>query len=186
MNEQDEKLLELYLKDVRKKRIFFLTIVMFLITSILLYGFYAKYKQSSNNIDNSIKEDNENNIINENITDEETMSNIENITTEENKEKVEEATKDNANTISKEENTKQETKDNPKENPQTTTASNENKEKNTKEKPANRDFLFTDGYTMENVIQAAQDYLKASGHAGECIPIKDDEGIYLGMRVTFY
>ena len=79
-----------------------------------------------------------------------------------------------------------ETKDNPKENPQTTTASNENKEKNTKEKPANRDFLFTDGYTMENVIQAAQDYLKASGHAGECIPIKDDEGIYLGMRVTFY
>ena len=40
-------------------------------------------------------------------------------------------------------------------------------------KPANKDFLFTDGYTMENVTQAAQDYLKSSGHAGECTPIKD-------------
>ena len=39
---------------------------------------------------------------------------------------------------------------------------------------------------MENVTQAAQDYLKLSGQAGECIPIKDNEGIYLGMRVIFY
>lgn len=186
MNEQDEKLLELYLKDVRKKRIIFLIIAIFLIISIFFYGFYAKFKQSSNDIDNFIQKDDENNIINENNTDEETTSNIENITIKENTEQVEEATKDTANIISKEENTKQETKDNPKENPHTTTATNENKEKNTKEKPANRDFLFTDGYTMENVIQEAQDYLKASGHAGECIPIKDDEGIYLGMRVTFY
>ncbi len=53
-------------------------------------------------------------------------------------------------------------------------------------KPANKDFLFADGYTMENVTQVAQDYLKSSGHAGECTPIKDNEGIYLGMRVVFY
>ena len=53
-------------------------------------------------------------------------------------------------------------------------------------KPANKDFLFTDGYTMENVTQAAQNYLTSSGYAGECNPIKDNEGVYLGMRVTFY
>lgn len=67
--------------------------------------------------------------------------------------------------------------------------SNENKEEKAKQvssKPVNKDFLFTDGYTMENVTQAAQDYLTTSGHAGECTPIKDNEGIYLGMRVTFY
>lgn len=151
-----------------------------------MYGFYAKYKQFSYNIDNLIQEDDENNIINENSTDEETTSKVENIITEENKEKVEEATKDNTNIVAKEENTKQETKENHKENTQTTTASNENKEKNTKEKPTNKDFLFTDGYTMDNVTQAAQDYLKSYDFSGECIPIKDNEGVYLGMRVTFY
>ena len=62
----------------------------------------------------------------------------------------------------------------------------ETKTEQVSSKPANKDFLFTDGYTMENVTQAAQDYLKSSGHAGECIPIKDNEGIYLGMRVIFY
>ena len=49
--------------------------------------------------------------------------------------------------------------------------SNENKEEKAKQvssKPVNKDFLFTDGYTMENVTQAAQDYLTTSGHAGEC------------------
>lgn len=94
--------------------------------------------------------------------------------------------KDNTNIVAKEENTKQETKENTKENTQTTTASNENKEKNTKEKPTNKDFLFTDGYTMDNVTQAAQDYLNSYDFSGECIPIKDNEGVYLGMRVTFY
>lgn len=53
-------------------------------------------------------------------------------------------------------------------------------------KPNNKDFLFTEGYTMENVAQAAQDYLSSSGYAGECTPIKDSDGVYLGMRVTFY
>lgn len=186
MNEQDKKLLELYLKDARKKKIFFLIIAIFLIISISFYGFYAKYNQSSNDIDNFIQKDDENNIINENNTDEETTSNIENITIKENTEQVEEATKDNTNIVAKEENTKQEIKENPKENTQTTTASNENKEKNTKKKPAKKDFLFTNGYTMDNVTQAAQEYLKSYDFSGECVPIKDNEGVYLGMRVTFY
>lgn len=53
-------------------------------------------------------------------------------------------------------------------------------------KPPNKDFLFEDGYTMENVTGVAQDYLKSSGYAGECIPLKDNEGVYIGMRVIFY
>lgn len=64
--------------------------------------------------------------------------------------------------------------------------SNENKEKSTNVKPSNKDFLFTDGYTMENVTQAAQEYLKSFNASGECIPIKDNDGVYLGMRVIFY
>ncbi len=62
----------------------------------------------------------------------------------------------------------------------------EEKPQQVSSKPNNKDFLFTDGYTMENVTQAAQEYLSSSGYAGECTPIKDNEGIYLGMRVTFY
>ncbi len=185
MNELDEKLLELYLKDVRKKKIFFLIIAIFLIISIFFYGFYAKYKQSLNDIDNFIQEDDGKNIINENGTDEKTTSNIENITVEENTEKVDEVSRENTNTVAKEENRNQETQDKTKTNTQTT-ASSENKNQNTEEKTANKDFLFTDGYTMDNVTQAAQDYLKSSGYAGECIPIKDEEGIYLGMRVIFH
>ena len=113
----------------------------------------------------------ENTIIQENITNEieETKENI-NISAKEEK--------------TKEEKTKQETKEESKKDIQTNL--NKDNNKNTKEKPANKDFLFTDGYTMENVTQIAQDYLKSSGYAGECIPIKDEEGIYLGMRVTFY
>ena len=55
-----------------------------------------------------------------------------------------------------------------------------------KAKPSNKDFLFTDGYTMDNVTDAARNYLKSSGYAGECIPLQDNEGIYIGMRVIFY
>lgn len=181
MNEQDEKILQLYLKDVKRKKIFIIFAIIFLIVSILFYGVYAKYKQSSNDIDNSIQEETKNNIINEHITNEETTTNA---TVEENIEnKVDETPKEN--TVAKEENSNQEAKEKPKENTQTTT-SNENKDKSTNEKPANKDFLFTDGYTMENVTQAAQDYLKSYDFSGECIPIKDNEGVYLGMRVIFY
>ncbi len=36
----------------------------------------------------------------------------------------------------------------------------------------NKDFLFTDGYTMDNVTEAAYAYLKESGKSGSCIPLK--------------
>ena len=49
-----------------------------------------------------------------------------------------------------------------------------------------KDFLFSDGYTMSNVSEAAIEYLRASGKAGECVPLKDENGIYIGMRVTIY
>ena len=39
---------------------------------------------------------------------------------------------------------------------------------------------------MDNVTQVAQDYLKSYDFSGECVPIKDNEGVYLGMRVIFY
>lgn len=48
-----------------------------------------------------------------------------------------------------------------------------------------KEFLFKDGYTMDNVTDAAYAYLKASGKSGRCVPIKNSEGIYLGMRVEF-
>ena len=37
----------------------------------------------------------------------------------------------------------------------------------------NKDFLFTDGYTMDNVTEAAYAYLKESGKSGSCIPLKN-------------
>lgn len=189
MNEQDEKLLELYLKDVRKKKILFLVIAIIFIAIFIFYGFYAKYKQSSNDIDTSIQEETETNIINENNTNEEASLNEENITVEENTKNqniTSEDTKEDTNKNTDEESKKQETKETSKEDTQTTTASSKTTEQNTKEKPANKDFLFTDGYTMDNVTQAAQDYLKSYDFSGECVPIKDSEGVYLGMRVTFY
>lgn len=59
-----------------------------------------------------------------------------------------------------------------------------NKSQSTKNYP-NKDFLFTDGYTMDNVTEAAYAYLKDSGKSGSCIPLKNSEGIYIGMRVVF-
>lgn len=54
-----------------------------------------------------------------------------------------------------------------------------------KKKYPNKDFLFTDGYTMDNVTDAAYSYLKKSGQSGSCVPLKNSEGIYIGMRVVF-
>lgn len=186
MNEQDEKILELYLKDVRKKKIFLLVSLIILITSIIFYGFYAKQKEVSNDIDNTIKEETQTNIINGNITNDVTTSNIENTTAEEN---VENQNKVNEQTEEIKQNTneeKEQQKTTDKSKTQVTTSSSNNNEKNTKEKPKNKDFLFTDGYTMDNVTQVAQDYLKSYDFSGECVPIKDNEGVYLGMRVIFY
>lgn len=55
-----------------------------------------------------------------------------------------------------------------------------------KPKPANKDFLFSDGYTMENVFEACSAELFASGFAGNCQPIKDAQGLPIGMRLTYY
>ena len=182
MNEQDEKLLQLYMQDVKKKKIFFIIVIIFFLICVSLFG-YAKYKQSTNQIDNSIQEGIENNIINETNENETTTSNeVENtIVEQKQQEQVKETTKEeNKQEETKAETSKQETT---KENTQTT-ASKENT--TTSQKPSNKDFLFTDGYTMENVTQAAQDYLKSYSYSGECIPLKDNEGVYLGMRVIFY
>jgi len=186
MNEQDEKILEIYLKDVKRKRIFIFASLIILITSIIFYGFYAKHRGVSNDIDNTIHEETEMNIINENITNEVTISNIENTIVEENVEnqnKVDKETEE-SKPDTKDEKAQQETIDKSK--TQVTTSSSNNNEKNTKEKPKNKDFLFTDGYTMDNVTQVAQEYLKSYDFSGECVPIKDNEGVYLGMRVIFY
>ena len=180
MNEQDKKVLQLYLNDIKKKKIFLLFFILILIVSILFYGFYAKNKQTSNDIEAFIREDIQNNIINGNTVNKETTSNHENTILKENK--VDETPKDNSNVVTKEENTKQQIKEKTKGILQETSTSKEDNNK----KPANKDFLFTDGYTMENVTQAAQDYLKSYDFSGECVPIKDNEGVYLGMRVIFY
>ena len=169
MNEQEKKMLELYLKDVRKKRLFFIVITFFLIISIFLVVFCVKYKQTSKRVDNSIQEETESNIINENITNIETPledTDVQKETEQENKE---------LNQDSKEEKIVESVQ-----------TSNKGKEKTKKVKPENKDFLFLDGYTMDNVTKAAQDYLKSCNASGECIPIKDSEGVYLGMRVIFY
>ena len=191
MNAQDAKILEMYLRDTRKKKIFFLILIILFIAVFLLYGYYTKYKKPINEIDNSIQEEiQNNNIINEIDSKEENTSTTENITAQENTEKQlnevqETQIEEKQETTQKDENKKQETKEKTTDNTKTTVIS-ENKEKKASEKPANKDFLFTDGYTMDNVTQAAQDYLQSFSYSGECIPIKDKEGVYLGMRVTFY
>ena len=180
MNEQDAKILEMYLRDTRKKKIFFLILIILFIAVFLLYGYYTKYKKPINEIDNSIQEEiQNNNIINEIDSKEENTSTTENITAQENTEKQLNEVQETQ--IEEKQETKEKTTDNTK-----TTVISENKEKKASEKPANKDFLFTDGYTMDNVTQAAQDYLQSFSYSGECIPIKDKEGVYLGMRVTFY
>lgn len=44
-------------------------------------------------------------------------------------------------------------------------------------------FLFSDGYTMQNVASACAEELKNIGRAGMCSPIQDENGIYLGMKL---
>ena len=75
MNEQDEKLLQLYMQDVRKKKIFCIIAIIIFLLFISLFG-YAKYKKSKNLTDNSEQELIEINIINEVKTNETTTSNV--------------------------------------------------------------------------------------------------------------
>ena len=131
---------------------------MFIIV-ISFYGFYTNYKQSfQNNAENVIQEETQNNIINENNTNDDTTLNILNSTNE-----IKEINNKEVEKTSKEKNITQDKREATKENNKTDTTNKEKeKEKKTSEKPANKDFLFTEGYTMDNVTQAAQDYLKSS------------------------
>lgn len=182
MTEKEQEILNLYLKDLRKKRI----IIVFIIVCVIIIGSAsAKKYLAQNNVDVASNE----NITQENITNDVSNKTKAENTTQKTDEKKEETKAEN--TTKKEEN-KEVQKTEVKEETKKQEITSSNKQPETKNeqqvssKPANKDFLFTDGYTMENVTQAAQDYLKSSGHAGECTPIKDNEGIYLGMRVTFY
>lgn len=60
--------------------------------------------------------------------------------------------------------------------------SNENKPK-VETKPTIKYFMFTDGYNMGNVVEVCAEELKKSNRTGRCLPITDDNGIYLGMKL---
>lgn len=53
-------------------------------------------------------------------------------------------------------------------------------------KPQDKNFLYSDGYTQANVAQACLAELQASGKGGGCYPITDENGLYIGMRLTYY
>lgn len=53
-------------------------------------------------------------------------------------------------------------------------------------KPANRQFLFSQGYNMGNVESACNAALSSSGATGACIPLQDSNGYYIGMELQFY
>lgn len=178
MNEQDKQLLIRYLQYRRKMRIIIFLIVFLIVVAILML-LKLKFDKPTDNtiIQGNIIENSENEIVTDNLTNSistvvdevkeekevETITQTETKPVNKNTEKVVETTK-----------------------PTTNTSSERKEEDKTTNKPANKDFLFIDGYNMDNVTQAAQQYLKSSGYAGECIPLKDNEGVYIGMRVVFY
>lgn len=70
-------------------------------------------------------------------------------------------------------------------NKQNSTSNNTENESNNKKPsiPQTKYFLFTDGYTMSNVVEACATELKKYNGSGMCSPITDDKGIYLGMKL---
>ena len=46
-------------------------------------------------------------------------------------------------------------------------------------------FLFEDGYTINNVVDACAKELKSYGGSGRCEPITNENGIYLGMKLLY-
>lgn len=191
MDENDKKLLQLYKKDIRKKRIIVFLLILIFIGGCSLYYFYIDLKQSTKESNSDNKEITSNSI---ELKDTNEEMNI-NVTNESKTKKTDEnkITEATVNKVETEEINKQTNKDtNVDKKEDTTKKDNKKKETtekittNTTEKPKNKDFLFSDGYTMDNVTQAAQSYLKSFNWSGECISIKDSEGVYLGMRVIFY
>lgn len=191
MDENDKKLLQLYKKDIRKKRIIVFLLILIFIGGFSLYYFYIDLKQptkesNSNNNEitlNSIELKDTNEEMNINVTNENKTQK-----TDENK-----ITKTKVNKVETDGIKEQTNKDTNVDKKEDTTKKDNNQEETTKkvttnatEKPKNKDFLFSDGYTMDNVTQVAQSYLKSFNWSGECIPIKDSDGVYLGMRVIFY
>ena len=177
MTDKDQEILNLYLKNLRRKKIIIGFILIIIVTISCVY---IRMYMMTNNEDIMVNENttqdntvNENNDIikSENII-ENSVESIEQSVIEELVETEEENIE-----IGKSEEIKQEND---------SSSDNKQEEITNSTKPNNKDFLFTDGYTMENVTQAAQDYLTSSGYAGECIPIQDTDGVYLGMRVIFY
>lgn len=67
---------------------------------------------------------------------------------------------------------------------QTTPPKEESSSQN-KSKPSPKYYLFTDGYTMNNVVESCAKELKEYGGAGRCEPITDENGIYLGMKLVY-
>ena len=53
------------------------------------------------------------------------------------------------------------------------------------QKPSPKYFLFEDGYTINNVVDACAKELKFYGGSGRCEPITDENGIYLGMKLEY-
>lgn len=181
MNDEDKKLLELYIKESRKKKVIIFIVIIFFLLFFMIFSvkYYIKNLQTEYSSYNNINVQKEN----QNLLNEVVENNINIVSNENTKEEI---PNDKITTNAKEESTNQETKVEAKENISTSNKKDNNKPKDTNDKPKNKDFLFINGYTMDNVTQAAQDYLKSYNYSGECVPIKDDEGVYLGMRVIFY
>ena len=179
MNSQDKKLLELYLQERRKKRIIICIIMLVIIAlSSISYMFYlmnvSTEKDETDLIINEIEIDVTNTKVNEEKETNIPTSNIE---------------KENNEVIKNEIIPLPEQTSNSKENETTELQTNLQEERvieNTAKIPTNKDFLFAEGYTLENVSQVAQDYLNSFDASGECIPLQDEEGVYLGIRVVFY
>lgn len=179
MDEQSQELIKRYKRYIRRKKIIIL-LILFLLLAIGCIFFKGKiYYPSSNSEDETIPT----NTIEEEPISLEINNTIEEVIANE----LVETTKKIPET--KEiQNTKKSAKKTNDKNNNSNNKSSSNSKKNTnqKNKPQNKDFLFKDGYNINNVSQAAYEYLNSSGFAGECRPIKDDDGIYLGMRVIFY
>lgn len=63
------------------------------------------------------------------------------------------------------------------------TSSNEPQNKSEIKEKITKYFLFSDGYTMSDVVDACANELKKIGVAGTCTPLTDSNGIYLGMKL---
>lgn len=162
----DDELIKKYLSYVKKRRcviVIILFVTIFFIQDFLKINNKLKEANTIDNTDVEIKKEIDNNNF---IQNNKKNSSDEEQKIENNK------LLNNKNEIKKEANI-------------TTNNSSERKEESNveKQKPANKDFLFIDGYTMDNVSQIAQDYLNSTGCRGRCVPLKDDEGVYIGMSV---